>query len=961
MAKAKPKSKKQPKKTTTKRTSPKITKKQNQNFMFIVMIIMLILLIISYMIMGITLTAVLGIGIGIILLIARLLDKVKNKPKQRKLLNIIIIIFLIFALIVCLAVVGFATYIVYNAPKFDITELDKREASIVYSSDGTEVYRLGELRENVTYDDLPEVFIDALIATEDSRYFQHNGFDAPRFVKASIGQLTGNKKAGGASTLSMQVVKNTYTSTEDEGIKGIIRKFTDIYLAVFKLEKDFTKEQIIEYYVNNHELGGMTYGVEQASQTYFGKSIKDLNLSESAILVGMFNAPTYYSPINHPDRTYSRRRTVLNLMVKHGYITQEEADAAGAIPITSLLKEQSTEGVTYISYIDTVIDELMDKRGINPYYTPVEIYTNMDIGRQQKIDDIFNGKTFTWKDDKIQSGVAVIDVDTGKIVAIGGGRFKSSPRTTTNYATQAKRQIGSTAKPIFDYGPAIEYENWSTYTQILDAPYTYSNGKSVNNADRGYMGWISLRTALAQSRNIPALKAFQAVDNKKIIEFAQNLGIEPEISNGRIHEAHSLGAFDGTTPLMMAAAYAAFANGGTYYEPLAINKIIFRETGEVRNYESESRKAMSESTAFMITDVLITSVESGLSSGAKLNGVTIAAKTGTSSFTNETKKQYGLPGNAINDAWIVGYDPEYAISMWYGYENIKEGYNTDIQAVNGRSKLYKALGNAVFNKNGQTFKTPSSVVKVGVEKGSNPPSLPSPNTPQDQITYEYFKKGAEPTETSTKYNKLDTVTGLKVTYSEAKEKITISWNKLNTPTANADYGDFGYNVYYGDVLLGFTTSNTYTIDANTNIAGTYKVVTTFSNYSLNQSQPAVYQFNYTEPSITPVPTPSNPATPTPNANYSLKLVGEAKKTIAPTATYTDSNAPVELLKDGVSINSEITLSKILKTTIKDPNGTVITSIAGTAEKPLTVGTYTITYNVTYNGKTYTATRQIIVQ
>ena len=221
MAKAKTKSKKQPKKTTTKRTSPKITKKQNQNFMFIVMIIMLILLIISYMIMGITLTAVLGIGIGIILLIARLLDKVKNKPKQRKLLNIIIIIFLIFALIVCLAVVGFATYIVYNAPKFDITELDKREASIVYSSDGTEVYRLGELRENVTYDDLPEVFIDALIATEDSRYFQHNGFDAPRFVKASIGQLTGNKKAGGASTLSMQVVKNTYTSTEDEGIKGI--------------------------------------------------------------------------------------------------------------------------------------------------------------------------------------------------------------------------------------------------------------------------------------------------------------------------------------------------------------------------------------------------------------------------------------------------------------------------------------------------------------------------------------------------------------------------------------------------------------------------------------------------------------------------------------------------------------------------------------------------------------------
>ena len=958
MAKSKNKSKKQ---------TPKITKKQNRNFMLLVMGIMLVLLVVSYLTMGLVLTAVLGLGIGIILLIARLLDKMKSKPKQRKILNIILIIFLILALLVCVAVVGFAAYIVSNAPKFDITELDKKEASIVYANDGTEVYRLGELRENVTYDDLPEVFVDALIATEDARYFQHNGFDAPRFVKATIGQLTGNKNAGGASTLSMQVVKNTYTSTEDEGIEGIIRKFTDIYLAVFKLEKDFTKEQIIEYYVNNHELGGMTYGVEQASQTYFGKSVRDLNLSESAILVGMFNAPTYYSPINHPDRTYARRYTVLKLMVKHGYITQKEADAANAIPITSLLKDQSKEGVAYISYIDTVIDELMDKRGINPYYTPVEIYTNMDMGRQQKIDDIFNGKTFTWKDDKIQSGVAVIDVDTGKIVAVGGGRFKSSPRTTTNYATQAKRQIGSTAKPIFDYGPAIEYENWSTYTQILDGPYTYSNGKSINNSDRGYMGWISLRTALAQSRNIPALKAFQAVDNKKIIEFAQNLGIEPEISNGRIHEAHSLGAFDGTTSLMMAAAYAAFANGGIYYEPLSINKIILRETGEVRNYESESRRAMSEATAFMITDVLITSVQSGLSSRAKINGVTLAAKTGTTSFTNEIKKKYGLPGNAINDAWIVGYDPEYAISMWYGYEDITEGYNTDIQAVNGRSKLYKALGNAIFNKNGQTFETPSSIIKVAVEKGSNPPSLPSANTPQDQITYEYFKKGAEPTETSTKYNKLDTVTGLKVTYSEAKEKITITWNKLNTPTANQDYGDFGYNVYYGDVLLGFTTNNTYTIDANTNISGTYKVVTTFSNYSLNQSAPAVYDFKYTKPTpsatTTPNPSPSTTTTPTPTpqATYSLKLVGDAKRTIAPTATYTDSATPVELLKNGVSINSEITLSKVLKTTIKDPNGNVVTSISGTAEKPLTTGTYTITYTVTYNSKTYTATRQIIVQ
>ncbi len=928
-----------------------ITSQQTKNFMFLIMGIILVLLVVSYLIMGLTLTIILGLGIGLILLIARFLDKIKNKPKQRKIFNILLIIFLVFALLICIFIVGFGLYVIKASPKFDINELDKTESSIMYDNASGEIIRLGrELRENVTYDDLPEVFIDALIATEDSRYFQHNGFDAPRFAKATIGQLMGNSKAGGASTLSMQVIKNTYTSSEDEGIKGIIRKFTDIYLAVFKLEKNFTKEQIIEYYVNNHELGSNAFGVEQAAQTYFGKSARDLNLSESAILVGMFNAPTYYSPIYHPSRTYTRRNTVLNLMVKHGYITRGEADAAAAIPIKSLLKDQSTESVAFISYVDTVVDELMNKRKINPYTTPVEIYTNMDRQRQEKVDDIFNGKTFTWAKDKVQSGVAVIDVDTGKIVAVGGGRFKSSPRTTTNYATQAKRQIGSAAKPIFDYGPVIEYENWSTYTQIVDEKYTYSNGTPINNSDRTFMGKISLRTALAQSRNIPALKAFQAVDNKKIIEFVQRLGIQPEISNGKIHEAHSLGSFDGTTPLMMAAAYAAFANGGTYYEPLSISKVIFRETGDVYNYESEATKAMSDSTAFMITDTLITSVESGLSNGAKVPGVTLAAKTGTSSFTDEAKKKYGLPGNAINDAWVVGYDPEYAISLWYGYDDITEGYNTDIQAVVQRGKLYKALGNAVFNKNGQTFKVPDSVVKVGIESGSDPAALPSAGTPSDQIIYEYFKKGTEPTESSTKYDKLNSVTGLKVSYSKEKQKITITWNKLNTPTANKDYGDFGYNVYYGEVLLGFTTSNTYTIDANKNISGTYKVVTTFSKYSGNQSKPTVYEFKYEDPDEKPVDT----------ATYSLRLVGDASKTITKNSTYTDPNEPVELLKDGVSINSQITLNKILKIVIKDPSGNIVTQIAGTNEKPLTVGTYNITYTVTYNSKTYTKTRQIIV-
>ena len=279
---------------TSQRKKVSVTKKEQQMFMYVVIAIILVTLIISYFLMGTMLTLVTGVGIFLILGIARLMDKMNSKPKLRRVLNILIIIFLVMALAACIGVSAFFIYIVNNAPAFDIEVLNKREASILYNTDGEEYARIGELRENITYDDLPEVFIDALIATEDSRFFQHNGFDAPRFIKASVGQVLGKKNAGGASTLSMQLVKNTYTDAKQSGMnsEGIIRKFTDIYLAVFKLEKNYSKEQIIEFYVNNYDLSSNSFGVEQASQTYFGKSVRDLNLSEAATLVGVFNNPT---------------------------------------------------------------------------------------------------------------------------------------------------------------------------------------------------------------------------------------------------------------------------------------------------------------------------------------------------------------------------------------------------------------------------------------------------------------------------------------------------------------------------------------------------------------------------------------------------------------------------------------------------------------------------------------------
>lgn len=867
----------------TKKTYRK--KRKLEKPMIIIGIIILALIILSYIVLGLEITAVLTVGILMILGIARLLDKIKSKPKRRKILNIILIIFLLLAIITSLSVAAFVIMIVKEAPDFDITMLEKSEASIFLDKDGNEFYRLGEeLREKVTYDDLPEVFIDALIATEDSRFFQHNGFDAPRFVKASIGQALGKSNAGGASTLSMQLVKNTYTSTQSRGLEGIIRKFTDIYLAVFKLEKNFTKEEIIQYYVNNLELGSNAWGVEQASQTFFDKSVSDLNLSEAALLVGLFNAPGANNPFYYPESAANRRAEVLNAMIRQGYITQEEGDVANSIPVTSLLTK-TVRTSDYSGYIDTVLTELKEKYEINPKVTPLIIYTNMDREKQKGLDDIFNGNSsYRWINDEITAGSAVVEVSTGKIVAVGAGHNRSLGGWNT--VIQEKRQIGSTAKPIFDYGPAIEYLGWSPYTQILDEPWSYSTGQTINNSDGQFWGWISMKSALSQSRNIPALKAFQAVQeqvgNQKIIEFATNLGITPEIENGRIYESHALGAFDTTTPLQMAAAYAAFANGGTYIEPLAVNKIVYREDNTVKIFEGQQTKAMSESTAFMITDMLKDSVNNGMAGGAKITGVDLAAKTGTTNLDNETKAYYGLPSNTARDAWVVGYDPEYAISMWYGYRTIsREYYMKDVDAVTERGKLFRAIGNVVFNKNsGKTFTSPSNLVQVCIEIGSNPPALPSANTPEDQITCEYFVKGSEPTDVSSRYNKLETVKNLKVTYNEKTKKITISWSKLNTPIENESFGEFGYNVYYGDILLDFTTENSITIPASSNISGTYKVVTTFEKYTGNQSDPAVYHFKYNdsnEEQQTPTPSPSQSPSPSP--------------TPTPTTSPTPSNSP----------------------------------------------------------------------
>ena len=803
-------------------------------------------------------------------------DKVKTKAKkqisEKGMKNFVWSVIMIILIIIASLCLIFALYIIISAPNFDKDLLYKKEATVIYDTDGDEIARIGsENRVLITYEDLPQVFVDALIATEDSRFFQHNGLDIARFLKASFKQLTGRNE-GGASTLTMQLIKNTYTGSEAHGIKGIIRKFTDIYMAVFKVENCYTKEEILEFYANSlwfgHD-GNLNYtgiyGVEQASQYYFNKSVSELSLSESTLLVGMYQNAVLYNPFNNPEGCRNRQKIVLKLMVNHGYITKEEMDAVLDIPIESLLAdkhEAKTSSTSNQAVIDFVINEVEEKTGYNPYNTPMKIYTTIDKKIQKTLNEMEKGNIFAWYNDYDQEGSVVTSVENGSIVALSGGRNYQAKGL--NRAT-VKRQPGSTAKPFFDYGPYIEFLNGSTGSYFFDNPYTYSNGVSIADADKKYQGMITMRQALVGSRNIPALQAFQAVQNKDdnlISDYVHSFGID---YGNALYESASIGGFDGISPLQMSAAYGVYARGGYYIEPYSFTKIIY-EDGTTFEYKYTKEKIVSEQTSYMITSMLVDAVKDGWSGTIKISGTQVAGKTGTTTMDNKSIELLGLPEGTIPDSWSVSYNPEYVIALWYGYDTVTKEYHMNTTTGwNARSKLMAGLAKRIYSTN-KTFKKPSGIVSVEVEKYTAPLQLPSENTPSDMRITELFKEGTEPTEVSTRYKKLETPTN--GSYKLNNNTVTLTWNAINTPDAinssylqnifnenygsfasqyyekrinenNSTFGQLGYQIYQVDssgntTSLDWVSTNSYTKSIE---PGTYTFVikTAYNYFKSNES------------------------------------------------------------------------------------------------------------------------------
>ncbi|WP_445448116.1 PBP1A family penicillin-binding protein [Enterococcus lactis] len=642
-------------------------------------------------------------------------------PHKKGLFIKILLGILSFFCILFLAGVGLFWYYAKDAPELTDKKLDATVSSKLYTQDGELFEDLGaEKREKISANELPKTLEDAIVSVEDRRFYKHIGVDPIRIIGSALSNFTSGGLQGG-STLTQQLIKLSFfsTSAEDQTLK---RKAQEAWMAV-RLEQKKSKQEILTYYVNKVYMSNGLYGMETASEMYFGKKLSELSLPQTALLAGMPQAPSAYDPYVYPEQAKKRRDTVLYTMLQNEKISQTEYDQAVNVPVTDGLQEltQSDDNTKIVdNYVKEVINEVQEKTDKNVYTDGLEIYTNLDLDAQKKLYDIVNTDQYvSYPDDEMQVASTLIDTNTGKVKAQIGGRHIAEDVTLgNNLAVNTSRDFGSTMKPVTDYGPAFEYLKYSTGKTITDAPYNYEGTSTpVGNWDNQYMGTITLRQALYLSRNVPAVKLFNEVGSDKVASFLKNLGIE----YSTIHQSNAIssnteeqdGTKYGASSLKMAAAYAAFANGGTYYKPQYVNKIVFQD-GTEETYEPDGKTAMSPETAYMITDILKDTITEGTGTNAQIAGLYQAGKTGTSNYTDDEYAKLGISSGVYPDILFAGYTPNYSISVWTGYNKKMTPVTSESSHV--ASDVYRELMQYVSaNVTNTDWEMPSSLIRVGGE------------------------------------------------------------------------------------------------------------------------------------------------------------------------------------------------------------------------------------------------------
>lgn len=622
-----------------------------------------------------------------------------------------------------------------DAPKLDPSKLVDPLSTKFYDKDGNFLYEYGkEKRTKITYSQVPKVLEQAFIATEDAHFYEHHGIDIKGTARAIFENLTGHFGSQGGSTITQQVIKNSFLSPQ----KTIKRKVEEWDLA-YQLEQKYSKHEILMMYLNKIYLGNGSYGVAAAAKSYYGldpNHLKKLTLTEAAMLAGLPQSPSNYDPTKPENlkAATNRRNLVLSSMYKQGYITEKQMQDAMKVSVTAGLVPKSQQtGMPYEAFLDAAVKEVEAKlKGVDISTDGLSIYTTLDPKAQDYADKMMNtNNLIAYPNPQLQGAFVFLDTKTGEVRAIGSGRndYQASFRGN-NFAIDIKRQPGSSFKPIFDYGPAIENFKWSTAHQINDQPTTYSNGQSISNWDHQYHGMLTIRTALQWSYNIPALLTLREVGLDNAKNFAEQLGVT--FDQNKVYESNAIGS-NTVNPLEMAGAYSAFGNNGVYNQPHFVQKVVFPD-GKVVDFTPKPKRVMHDYTAYLVTDMLRTVVNSGTGTTAKVPGLDVAGKTGTTNFDDKTSAQFGYPENATNDSWFVGYTPQYTMAVWTGYAKNGPGNYMLGSTTKISQQIFKVMMQG-FGTDQSSFLQPDDVYRMNNElyiQGGNPADMPMFQTNDNQ-------------------------------------------------------------------------------------------------------------------------------------------------------------------------------------------------------------------------------------
>ncbi|MBP1043325.1 PBP1A family penicillin-binding protein [Vagococcus sp. BWB3-3] len=656
-----------------------------------------------------------------------------QKPKKKK-RRIFLKIFLGLLFLGCIAFLAVSAVVysyVKESPKLETSKLEGVLSSRILGPDGKLLFELyTQKRETVPINEVPPLLKQAIISIEDKRFEEHIGVDPIRIAGAAVANFTGSGGLQGGSTLTQQLIKLSFFSTDvkDQNYK---RKIQEAWMSI-QLERQKSKDEILNYYINKVYMSSGYYGMETAAKGYYNKPLSELSIAQTALMAGIPQAPADYDPILNPEAAKKRRDMVLNEMYKDEIITKAEYDAAVNEPISEgIVDQQPLYGDSKIidNYIKEVIAEAQTKTTRDIYTDGLDIYTNIDMDLQRYIYHMVNSDEYVtfrdytkeelfWEegetpvDVNFQTAITVINPNNGQVLAqIGGRKVPDGVQFGNNMAVSAERDFGSTVKPITDYAPAIEYLNYGTGRYVVDEPYKYpGTSDSVNNYDRAYKGTMTIREALVDSRNVPAVKTLDEVTLEKSAEFLRGLGID--YGEGNMFLSNAI--HGNLTSHKMAGAYSALANGGIYYKPYYVNKIVLPD-GQEETFKPEGTRAMQESTAYMVTDTLKDVLLRGTGTQAIISDLYQAGKTGTSNYDDDSlaKLKLNVYGG-VPDISFVGYTKNFVVSIWTGYEN----YFVPIASEDQQDAmtLYKFIMSHISQDVETTdWEMPENVVKIGNE------------------------------------------------------------------------------------------------------------------------------------------------------------------------------------------------------------------------------------------------------